>query len=90
MKQIAHLFLEGESRTLKSNVHNLNIDKLKNLPTNLNNLKSKVDKLDVNHLVLPLVDLNKLCDEVKKMSLKSIYIMIRLKILKIKHLVFLT
>ena len=32
---------------LKSDVDKLDIDKLKNLPTNLISLKSKVDKLDV-------------------------------------------
>ena len=29
----------------KSDVHKLDIDKLKNVPTNLSNLKSKIDKL---------------------------------------------
>ena len=29
---------------LKSNVDNINIDKLKNVPANLSNLKNKVDK----------------------------------------------
>ena len=33
---------------LKSNVDKLDIDKLKNVPTNLTNLKNKVDKLDVD------------------------------------------
>ena len=33
---------------LKSDVDQLDIDKLKNVPTNLSNLKSKVDKLDVD------------------------------------------
>ena len=37
--------------SLKSNVDKLDIDKLKNLPTNLSNLKSKVDKLDVDKLL---------------------------------------
>ena len=37
--------------TLKFNVDKLDIDKLKNVSTNLNNLKSKVDKLDVDKLV---------------------------------------
>ena len=32
---------------LKSNIEKLDIDKLKNVPTNLSNLKSKVDKLDL-------------------------------------------
>ena len=41
---------------LKSNVDKLDIDKLKNVPTNLSNLKSKVDKLDVDKLVpAPLI-----------------------------------
>ena len=32
----------------KFNVDKLDIDKLKNVPTNLSNLKSKVDKLNVD------------------------------------------
>ena len=40
---------------LKSNVDKLDIDKLKNVPTNLSNLKSKVDKLDVDKLALALL-----------------------------------
>ena len=48
-----------------------NLDKLKNVPTNLNNLKSKVDKLDVDKLVPVHVDLSTprnvvKCDVVKK------------------------
>ena len=50
---------------LKSNVDKLDIHKLKNLPTNLNNLKSKVEKLDVDKLVTVPVDLSKLSDVVK-------------------------
>ena len=34
--------------SLKSNVHKLDIEKLKNVPSNLTNLKSKVYKIDVN------------------------------------------
>ena len=33
---------------LKSDVHKLGIDKLKNVPSNLSNLKSRVDKSDVD------------------------------------------
>ena len=33
---------------LKSDLDNLYIGKLENVPTNLSNLKSKVDKLDVD------------------------------------------
>ena len=51
--------------SLKSNVDNLDIDKLKNVPANLGNVKSKVDKLDVDKLVPVPVDLSKLSDAVK-------------------------
>ena len=54
-----------------------NLDKLKNVPTNLNNLKSKVDKLDVDKLVPVPVDLSKRSDGVKMMLSKKMYIMIR-------------
>ena len=36
---------------LKTNVDELDIDKFKNVPTNLNNLKNKKYKLDVDKLV---------------------------------------
>ena len=47
---------------LKSNPDQLDIDKLKNLPTDLSNLKSKVDRLDVDKLIPLPVDLSKLND----------------------------
>ena len=50
---------------LKSNVDKLDIDNLKNVPTNLSNLKSKVDKLDVDKLIPVHVDLGKLSDVLK-------------------------
>ena len=50
---------------LKSDVDKLDIDKLKNVPTNLSKLKTKVDKLDVDKLVSVPVDLSKLSDAVK-------------------------
>ena len=71
---------------LKSDTDKLDIDKLKNVSTNLSNLKSKVDKLDVDKLVPVPVDLSKLNDEVKMFLLKKIDIMLRSKILKIKYL----
>ena len=40
---------------LKSSVDKLNINKLKNVRTNLSNLKSKVDKLDVGKLLILLL-----------------------------------
>ena len=48
--------------SLKSNVDKIDINKLKNLPTNLSNLKTKVDKLDVDKIVHVSVDLSKLSD----------------------------
>ena len=50
---------------LKSNIDKLDIDKLKNIPTNLSNLKSKVEKLDFDKLVPAPVDLKTLSDVVK-------------------------
>ena len=61
--------------SLKSNVDKLDIDKLKNEPSNLSNLKSKVDKLDVDKLVPVPVNLSKLSDEVKNI-VKKINIML--------------
>ena len=55
---------------LKSDVYELNIDKLKNIPTILSNLKSKLDKLHVVKLVLVPVDLSKLNDVVKNYVIK--------------------
>ena len=57
--------------SLKSNVTKLDIDKLKNVPSNLSNLKSKVDKLDADKLIPVPFDLSKLGDVVKMMLLKK-------------------
>ena len=38
----------------------MDIDKFKNVPTNLSNVKNKVDKLDVDELVAVPVDWHKL------------------------------
>ena len=76
---------------LKSDVDELNIDKLKNVPSNLSNLKSKIDKSNVDESVPVPVDLGKLSDIVKKMMfLKKMSIMLRSKILKVKYLILLT
>ena len=56
---------------LKSDVDKLDIDQLKNVPTNLSNLNSKVDKLDVVKLVPVSVDLSKLSDIVKNDAVKK-------------------
>ena len=50
----------GYLANLKSNVDELDIDKLKNVPNGLSNLKSKVHKLDVDKLAPVPVDLSKL------------------------------
>ena len=69
-------FAKETDLALNSNADKLNIDKLKNVPTNLNNLKSEVDKLVIDELVPVCVDLSKLRDIVE--------------ILKIKYLALLT
>ena len=58
-------------QALKSRLDKLNIEKLKNAPTNLNNLKSKVDKLDVDKLMPVTVSLSKLRDLVKNDVVKK-------------------
>ena len=57
--------------SLKSNIDKLDIDKLKSVPTNLNNLKSKMDKLNVDKLVSSPADLSKLSDVVKNDVVKK-------------------
>ena len=59
--------------SLKSNVDKIDINKLKNLPTNLSNLKTKVDKLDVDKIVHVSVDLSKLGDIVINVDEKDVY-----------------
>ena len=62
---------------LKSNIDELDIDKLKNVSTYLSNLQGKVDKLDVDEVVPVSVDLSKLNDVVKTdVVKKDIYIYI--------------
>ena len=56
---------------LESNVDKLDIDKLKIVLTNSNNLKIKVDKLGVDQLVPVPVDLSKLSDVVKNSVVKK-------------------
>ena len=49
---------------MKAEVDKLDINKLVNVPTSLNNLKTKVDDLDVGKLKTVPVDLKKLSDVV--------------------------
>ena len=56
------------------NVDKLDIDKFKNVTTNLSNLESKIDKLDVHKLVPVPVDLSKLSYAVKNdVAKKDVY-----------------
>ena len=56
---------------LKCSVYKLDIDKLKNIPTNLSNLKSKLDKLDFDKSVPVFADLSKLSDVVQNDVVKK-------------------
>ena len=59
------------SASLKPNVDKLDIDKLKNIPTNSSNLKSNVDELDIDKLVPAPVYLSKLINVVKNDIVKK-------------------
>ena len=62
---------KADLTNLKSDVDKLDIDELKNAPTNLSNLESKVDKLDVGRLLPASVDLSKLSDVVQNDVVKK-------------------
>ena len=85
-----YLLKNVDLANLKSNFDKLDINKLKNVPTNLSNFKIKVDELDVNKLRPAPLDLSKPSDAIKMMLIKKMYIILRLKILKIKYLILLT
>ena len=73
MQQEHHLLLKKtDLANLKSDVHKLNINELKNVPNNLNNLKSKVDELDIGRLEMTPVDLSKLSNVVKNDVVKKV------------------
>ena len=57
--------------SLKSNVDKLDINKLKNILTNLDNLRSKVDKLDVDTLLPVSVCLIKFSDIAENVVVKQ-------------------
>ena len=56
---------------LKSNADELDVDKFKNVPTNLNSLAIKVDKLHVDKLVPVPIELSKINDALKNDVLKN-------------------
>ena len=57
--------LKVDLADLKSDVDKLDINKLKDMPTNSCNLKNKLDKLEVDKLVPVPLDASKLSDVVK-------------------------
>ena len=50
---------------LKSDIDELDINKLKNVPSDWSSLKSKIDKLDIGKLETTQIDFSKLSDIVK-------------------------
>ena len=80
---VTKAYLKNSTGVDTSNVDKLDIDKLKNTPTNLSNLKSKVDKLDVDKLVPVLADLCRLKNDFVKKDVNDN--LIRSKILKGKY-----
>ena len=56
---------------MKAKFDKLDINKLVNVPTSLNNLKTKADYLDIGKLKAALVDLKKLSDVVDNKVLKN-------------------
>ena len=65
---------EDNLASLKSNVGELEIDKLKNVSSSLNRLKGKVYELDVNELATAPVYFKKSSNAVdKKVAKKDVY-----------------
>ena len=60
-----------DSANLKSDVDKLDIDELKNVPSNLSNLKSNADTLDIRKLETTPVGLSKLSNVVKNNVVKK-------------------
>ena len=59
------------TKTNLKNATGVDIDELKNVPTDFSKLKSKVNKLDVDKLVPAPVDLSKLSKAVKNDAVKK-------------------
>ena len=62
---------KNDLANLKSDVGKLDIDKLKNVPSDSSSLKSKVDKLDIDKLETTSVDLSKLSNVAKNDVVKK-------------------
>ena len=72
-KELEHATgIDTSNLTVKKDfIDKLDINKLTNVPTSLNNLKTKVNDLDLGNLKTVLVDLEKSNDEVDKEVLKT-------------------
>ena len=72
-KELEHATgIDTSDLTVKKDfIDKLDINKLTNVPSSLNNLKTKVNDLDVGNLKTVLVDLEKSNDEVDKEVLKT-------------------
>ena len=62
---------KADLTSLKSNVDELNISELKNVPSGLSSLKSKVDNLNIAELETTPRDLSKLSDVLKNNVVKK-------------------
>ena len=67
----ANLSAKSDFIALKAEIDKLEINKLVNVPTNLNNLKAKVDDLDVSKLNAVPIKLKTLSDAVSKEVVKN-------------------
>ena len=72
---ISQFAKKDDLASLKSDVDQLDIDKLEKVSSGLNNLKSKVDKLDVSKFKHVPVDLKKLSDLVRDDVVKKLLMM---------------
>ena len=78
---IHQIFLK-KSDLAQLKIDEFDVNKLKDVPTNLSNLKSKVDKLDVDKFVSVPVDLSKLSDVVKSDVVKKVVYKVKIKIIE--------
>ena len=76
----------AEKVDLPNSKSKLDIDELKNVPSNLSNLKNNVEKLDVDKLVPVPVDLSKLSDVVKNNVVKKDVYNAKIKVPDINNL----
>ena len=67
----ANLSAKSDFIALKAEIDKLEINKLVNVPTSLNNLKAKVDDLDVSKLNAVPIKLKTLSDAVSKEVVKN-------------------